>query len=286
MMFGWLRSWIAASTGRPVEAPVPRAPRPPLSPFALYGRVLGATLAALVVLGAAAGGAWYVISHRHAQWAVVVVAGDWHAHDGSPTEAFDNARRDVAAGLADIGFDKADIAQFSQRPERYPDTHPQAGDAPTIGSGLRELARRAPGGCLLYFSSHGTPQGMVLGDIVVQPSDLASLVDSACGKRPTVIVISACFSGAFVPALEGDNRMIMTAARADRSSFGCTQDDKYPYFDTCVIANLRGAHDFPDLADRVKDCVSKREAETGMTPPSEPQVFIGSQVAAKLPTWK
>ena len=79
--------------------------------------------------------------------------------------------------------------------------------------------------------------------------------------------------------------MVITAARADRTSFGCGQDDKYPYFDTCVIQNLRSVHGFPELADRVRDCVAKREYDTGMSPPSEPQVSIGADVAAALPKW-
>ena len=32
-----------------------------------------------------------------ADWAAVVVAGDFHAHSGADSEAFDNARRDVSA---------------------------------------------------------------------------------------------------------------------------------------------------------------------------------------------
>ncbi|MEO8114995.1 MAG: peptidase C13, partial [Phenylobacterium sp.] len=37
-------------------------------------------------------------------WSAVVVAGDWHSHDGGPSEAFDNARRDVSRALQRIGF--------------------------------------------------------------------------------------------------------------------------------------------------------------------------------------
>jgi hypothetical protein len=100
-----------------------------------------------------------------------------------------------------------------------------------------------------------------------------------------VVIVSACFSGTFVPALAGDNRMVMTAARADRSSFGCTQDARYPYFDSCVVQTLPAAHSFPALADKVKSCVARREQETGASPPSDPQVSIGRDVAARLPTW-
>ena len=54
---------------------------------------------------------------------------------------------------------------------------------------------------------------------------------SWCQARPTVVVISACYSGIFVDGLAAPNRMIMTAARRDRSSFGCSEDATYPYFD-------------------------------------------------------
>jgi hypothetical protein len=55
-----------------------------------------------------------------ANWAAVVVAGDWHAHSGGPTEAFDNARRDVSATLVDFGFSREAVRQYSVRPKRYP----------------------------------------------------------------------------------------------------------------------------------------------------------------------
>ena len=59
-----------------------------------------------------------------AHWAAIVVAGDWHAHSGGPSEAFDNARRDVSKELVRIGFAPDNLRQFSVRPERYKDTTP------------------------------------------------------------------------------------------------------------------------------------------------------------------
>ena len=61
------------------------------------------------------------------------------------------------------------------------------------------------------------------------------------------MIISACFSGVFVPALAGPNRMVLTAARPDRSSFGCGEADKYPYFDQCVLESMPHAADFAAL---------------------------------------
>ncbi len=67
------------------------------------------------------------------------------------------------------------------------------------------LTARAPAGCLIYYTSHGGPPGVVL-DVsdrayVFTPEHMAKLVNAACPGRPTIVVISACFSGVFVPAL-------------------------------------------------------------------------------------
>ena len=216
-------------------------------------------------------------------WSAVVVAGDWHAHSGGPSEAFDNARRDVTAALVQAGFDAANLRQFSVRPERYQGvaltkTAPQA-----IYDGLAELTAKATGGCLVYFSSHGAPQGVVIDQQFLAPGVLAGMLETTCGRRPTVVIISACFSGVFVPALSGPNRMVLTAARPDRSSFGCGEADKYPYFDQCVLESLPGGGDFAALAATVRACVATREKKEGMKPPSEPQLYIGTQLRPLLP---
>ncbi|MGH6870378.1 MAG: C13 family peptidase [Rhizomicrobium sp.] len=282
-MLNWIKAWMRTSTGVQESAPPP--PRAPQNEWSRYWRVTRIFVIAMAALGATSGALWFALAGGHPDWAVVVVAGDWHAHDGSATEAFDNVRHDVSAGLEAIGFKAQDLEEFSARPEAYPNEKVDPADTQTIGVDLLGLTQKAGGGCLLYFSSHGAPQGLLVGGRFMQPAQLAKIVDIDCGERPTVVIISACFSGAFVPALKGDDRMILTAARADRTSFGCGQDDRYPYFDTCVLQNLRAVHGFPELADKVKDCVSAREQETGMTPPSEPQVYIGPKIAAALPRW-
>lgn len=284
MSFGWLRSWLRMSVSNDAALSPPQSP-PPMDGWSQTGRAIR-NLAILLVVAFVAGGAgWYVFSHHHYRWAVVVVAGDWHAHDGGPSEAFDNSRRDVSAELRGIGFDDDYMMQFSVRPDLDKTTHPLLSTVQAIGNDLDTLAHEDVGGCLLYFSSHGSPGGILLGSVILTPQTLSDIVDQTCGRRPAVVIISACYSGVYVPALEGADRMIMTAARADRTSFGCGQDNRYPYFDACVVALLPSSHSFPELADRVKDCVARRERETGMSPPSEPQVFIGREVADRLPTW-
>jgi hypothetical protein len=220
-----------------------------------------------------------------ADWSAVVVAGDWHAHDGGPSEGFDNARRDVSAALVRAGFKSENVRQLSVRPERYADTHPEKASLDGIRAALHDVAAGAPGGCLFYISSHGAPQGAVLDQGILQPGTLATLLDQSCGQRPTVVVISACFSGVFVPSLARPNRMVLTAARPDRTSFGCGQDNKYPYFDDCFLSSMPAAHDFQSLAFAVRECVRAREIRERMSPPSEPQLWVGAQLAPVLPLY-
>ena len=218
-----------------------------------------------------------------ADWAAIFVAGDWRGHAGGPTEAFDNARRDLAKAFVAEGFSPQNVRQFSVHPEQYPDTAPFVSDIETIHTALESLTKEAKGGCLIYFTSHGNTDGAVVGDTMFGPRMASLMLDAECGERPTVVVISACYSGVFVPALAAPNRMVLTAARPDRSSFGCGEADKYPYFDQCMLQSLPGSPDFATLGRTVQACVANREKAEHVGPPSEPQMYIGGELRPVLP---
>lgn len=220
-----------------------------------------------------------------ADWAAIFVAGDWRAHSGKPSEVFDNGRRDLALAFERAGFNPDNVAQFSVRPAHYAKASLLSARPDAIRAELDRLAARAQGGCLVYLTSHGSPQAIVLGEGYLTPAAAAALVDEACGARPTVIVVAACFSGVFVPTLAGPNRMVMSAARPDRASFGCGEADRYTFFDTCMLQSLPHAHDFAALAAAVRACVADREQTLGAEPPSEPQVAIGPLLRPLLPLY-
>ncbi len=229
-------------------------------------------LAALVATPAAA-------QSRFDGWAVAVVAGDWRGGN-QPIEAFDNARRDLVQGVLDAGFSRDTMVDYSLRPDVPDPTTAQAALA-----GITEVTGRATKGCLIYFTSHGSPAGIVFGpSMMLAPVDTARLVRGWCGDRPTVIVISACYSGVFKEALSGPNRIVMTAASRVTSSFGCSADAKYPYFDGCVLESLPNTNDFLTLAHATRACVTRRETEENLTPPSEPQFFVGANMQLMAPT--
>lgn len=213
-------------------------------------------------------------------WAASIVAADWTTSRGTPIEAFDNARRDLVAGFQDVGFARADMVDFSLRPDvPDPTSADQALDA--IGQNAEQATR----GCFLYFTSHGSPRGIVFGpNRLMSPDEMARRIDGWCGTRPTVVIVSACFSGVFTERLAAPNRMIMSAARRDRSSFGCSEDATYPYFDGCILESLPTSPNFLALADQAALCVQRREREEGLRPASEPQTVVGVDIAPLLST--
>ena len=242
--------------------------------------VLIAAIAGLCLL-ASAGAAQ--AAGAFSNWAAIVVAGDWHAHNGAPSEVFDNARRDLSQAFEKAGFSEDNVLQFSVRPEKYPTQGPLKSDIETISGEFGQLTTRATGGCLIYFTSHGAPSGIIVNGQIWGADIMSQLVDASCGNRPTVVVLSACFSGGLIPALNGPNRMVLTAARPDRTSFGCGEEDRYTFFDNCVLQQLPLVSDFLGLGRAVTACVSMREQSMNVAPPSEPQTDVGGVLRPKLP---
>ncbi len=220
-------------------------------------------------------------------WAGFFMSGDYRAHSGAPAEVFDNGRRDVGAAFVAAGLKAENTVQFSVMNMLHQDS-PEMPKPLTPGSIDQEMARmtqQARGGCLFFYTSHGGPGVLLMGDSYeIQPDGLNQLLNSTCGPRPTVIVLSACYSGSFIPALAAPNRMILTAAREDRTSFGCGQEDTYTFFDGCLLEALPKAGTFDALADMARACVTRRETDLKADLPSEPQVSVGDQFRALLPT--
>ncbi|OJT95976.1 MAG: hypothetical protein BGN82_11680 [Alphaproteobacteria bacterium 65-7] len=215
------------------------------------------------------------------RWAVLVVAGDNRAQSGNPSQVFDNARRELVKVFAGLGFAPRNMAQFAVSD----DLAAQYAHIPAIANTLRDLTVRAPAGCLIYATSHGVEEGIVMGEELWAPETFGAMVNRACGAKPTVVVMSACYSGQFVPVLEGGNRVVITASRADRASFGCGEANRYTFFDDCFLLALPRAGGFAQLGGLIQDCVAYREKDIGVDVPSEPQVRVGKNVGAAF-RWK
>ena len=244
------------------------------------GRGLIIVLAVVLGFAASAHAQTAAPAGRFANWTSAIVAADWRDGANRPIQAFDNARRDLVKGFLAAGFPRANMVDYSLRPDV-----PQPVSASAVLEGINAAAARGTSGCLLYFTSHGVPNAMVFGEAPrMTPDMMANMVRAACGTRPTVVIVSACYSGIFVNALSAPNRMVLTAASRERTSFGCAADETYPWFDGCVIETLPTATDFLALAAGTRACVTRKETERGVRLSSEPQLFVGAEMQLRLPT--
>jgi hypothetical protein len=110
------------------------------------------------------------------------------------------------------------------------------------------------------------------------PRALDGALARGCGNAPTVVIVSACYSGAFAePPMNRANRIILTAARSDRPSFGCKAGRQYTVYDRCLLAALDHGASWPDAYADIRGCVARAEI-VGHFTPSEPQAYFGSAV--------
>jgi hypothetical protein len=95
------------------------------------------------------------------------------------------------------------------------------------------------------------------------------------GIRNRVVVISACHSGSFIQTLADQRTLVIAAARADRSSFGCADKRKWTYFgDAYFNRALRRERSFRKAFERARKLVERWEARERLVP-SLPQMLGG-----------
>jgi hypothetical protein len=106
---------------------------------------------------------------------------------------------------------------------------------------------------------------------------------NAAGIRNRIVIVSACFSGAFIAPLMDDNTIILTAAQHDRSSFGCQPQRDWTFFGDALFShNLRNGEPLLEAFDRAKVLIERWEREQRLTPASNPQRSVGARAAEML----
>ena len=208
-------------------------------------------------------------------WKVVLMAAD-QGNQAAWIPAFDNARQKLLSFFESRGVPATNIRQLSLKPQFQ-----NQSVWPTTSQNFSHVVQNlnAHGNndaCLIHMTSHGSRDGFNIGSSRLSPGELGAALDAGCGDRPTVVLISACFSGLYVldsSGLKKPNRVILTAASSDRTSFGCSAEHQYTYWDSCLIENLPRSGKFRDLATNIQACIASKEA--GVSTPSLPQTFIG-----------
>jgi hypothetical protein len=139
----------------------------------------------------------------------------------------------------------------------------------------------------LAISSHGASDASVSisngGLQLEQLSDedlAAALKDSGIKRR--IIVISACYAGAFIEPLQDPNTVVIAAAAPDKTSFGCSDDRDLTYFGEAFYRDaLPHAKTLQQAFEQAKTAIAARERQEHETP-SDPQAYFGTQISAVL----
>ncbi len=166
----------------------------------------------------------------------------------------------------------------------------KGGDATTasLAASLQATAKNmadASDVLFLILTSHGSQDGLAVfagrRREILTPARLAGMLDQT-GVRYRIVVISACYSGVFIPRLANPDSLVITAADADHSSFGCEDRAKWTYFgDAFFNIALRRTTRLKDAFVLARELVAQREARNGFEP-SHPQMAGGENVEPLL----
>jgi hypothetical protein len=153
---------------------------------------------------------------------------------------------------------------------------------------LQELGKRMERSTdvvFLILTSHGSPDGLEVSaghkSTTLSPAKLRDEIERA-GMRHKVVIISACYSGVFIPALASPDTLVVTAADAYHPSFGCQDHAKWTYFgDAFFNVALRHSANLREAFSAARALILKRELRNGFEP-SHPQIAGGRDVEPLL----
>ena len=141
---------------------------------------------------------------------------------------------------------------------------------------------------MLFLTSHGGKDHRLAVEFFplrldsLAPEQLNAMLDEA-GIRWRIVVVSACYSGGYIPALANERTLVMTAAAADRMSFGCSHDSDMTFFTNALFNQaMRSEASLLRAFERARTLVSDRERAEALTPPSDPQIWVGVAMREKL----
>ncbi|RYI02019.1 MAG: hypothetical protein EON48_16870, partial [Acetobacteraceae bacterium] len=156
------------------------------------------------------------------------------------------------------------LANSHDNPMRYPMANRE-----NLARSLKEIGARqgAEDLAFLFLTSHGRKDLFSLDFEEAGTTDLTAaefgqmLKESGIG--PAVIVVSACHSGSFIDDMESPDRLIITAARGDRTSFGCRDGAVWTEFGESFFDKALRADPDPRKAFAVaaEDVARKEEAD-------------------------
>jgi hypothetical protein len=171
----------------------------------------------------------------------------------------------------------------------------------SVGEAIDAIARRMDRDkdiLFLYLSSHGSEKHeLTLAQQRIDLPDLAAgrlaeMLDRS-GIKWRVVVVSACYSGGFIAPLKNANTIVITAARHDRQSFGCADENDFTYFGRAFFKeSLPASESFTEAFAKAEKLIvewEKRDFKAGEPNGeeafSEPQIHAGRAIEKHLARW-
>lgn len=158
-------------------------------------------------------------------------------------------------------------------------------------AGIAERMDRDEDMLLLFLTSHGERRhALVLHqpdrfDVSLSPAALRAALDDA-GIRHRLLIVSACFSGGFIPALATPDSIVISAARRDRASFGCGDATTATWFGRALLVEgLNRDGGLLDAFAYAQRQIARRETAEGHDA-SYPQIHVGEEIRARLLAWE
>ena len=142
----------------------------------------------------------------------------------------------------------------------------------------------------IYMTSHGSSKfefslkqsGLRLPDL--SADTLANMLNEL-PIRWKVIVVSACYSGGFIPPLKSDGTLIITAAAAGKTSFGCSDEAEFTYFGEAYFKDaFSQSNDFVVAFNNALEIVKEKEKAEGYEH-SRPQIHKPQSIQDQLSRW-
>lgn len=137
---------------------------------------------------------------------------------------------------------------------------------------------------LLLISTHSNP-GLLninVGGKHLQPLTPATLSSALAPLNdvPTLVVLSACYSGAFIELLKAPNRVVLTATDVRSTTFNCQYKGEHTPFADALFGQAgapnRSVTEWMGEAQKSIAAQEKRRK----VPASQPRIFVGDSARA------
>lgn len=137
---------------------------------------------------------------------------------------------------------------------------------------------------LIYLTAHGAPEAWLQTDLPnstwLKPIDAKFLAESLdkAGIRRRIVIVSACFSGTWIPPLASPDTILITASSATRTSFGCDDRREYTFFGAALLGGpLAQGASWREAYDRLLADIGEEEKRQRLEP-SFPMYSVGTNM--------